>query len=536
MSTRKLLAKNSLQVALLLGLSTVLGFMRESVIAYKFGAGGSVDAYLIAMIIPTLFINLVKVSVTNTFVPVFTRYLKNNQVELAWEMTNTVISVLFVILVSIMALLFAASAELVNFVAPSYAGPQAALTVKLSQLLLPTVVFSSLLGILVGVNNAHYSFFAPSAIGVVSNLITIVSTLVLGGIWGIYGLAAGTVIGVITQFLIQIPSMYKHGFSFRFQLNLTNPGVREMMLLIGPFILSGTASQISLVVNRVLAAGLPSGAVSALYFANRLVSLPQNVFATAVGMVVYPVLVSAVTQRDWHSVVEGLNQAIRLLLLILLPAAAGIFVLREPLVQLFFQHGAFSARDTAVTADTVPFFLGTIIFQAMLTVLVNICYATRKMWTAISAGAIAVGVNVVFSLLLVHPLQQKGLALANSLSAVANVLLVGSGVYRLLSSHVHVKVNAALRSLADFVLRVGTAVIIMGVSVLAYRQVVFTGLNGRTGLVLFSLSAVAIGLFIYTFMTYILRVEEVNKGMRWAFAKAHFRLHKPTSVKKFMSN
>ena len=174
-------------------------------------------------------------------------------------------------------------------VAPSYQGEQLALAVELTRILLPSMLFGTLMGVLVGINNVNNSFLAPSLIGLVANVITIVSIFILGSFWGIYGLAVGSFLGILGQFLIQLPSAYKHGLRFRFEIDFSHPGLRETLHLVATFVLSAATSQVNLIVDRTLATGLLAGIVSSLYFANKLVFLPQNIFTGAVVMVVFPV-------------------------------------------------------------------------------------------------------------------------------------------------------------------------------------------------------------------------------------------------------
>lgn len=517
MSTQKFLAKNSLIVALTLVLSTTLGFVRESSIAYKFGATWVTDAYLIAMIVPMLFINLIKGSVTKTFITVYGGYLAQEDEERGWRMTNVILSLFSIILIVLVLLFTWATPWLVHLVAPSYSGQQFAVVVELMRMLMPSILFGGLMGVLVGVNNAHHSFLAPSLINVVSNAIMILSIFLLSPLWGIYGLAAGTLIGIIAQFIIQIPSVRRHGFKFSFTIDRDDPGVREMMKLVTPFMFSAAAGQINLIVDRMLATGLPQGIVSALYFANKLVFLPQNIFTIAVGTVVFPVIVRTVAQKDWAGAVEGIQRSVRLLSLVLLPSVAGLYVLRYPLVQLLFEHGAFTSSDTAITAETVPYFLGALFFNALIAMLINIYYATKKMTVPVLMTITAVAFNIGLSLWLIHPLQQKGLALANSLSSFINVVLLVGGLFFVL--RLQEKTKLPVQGLVGFFVRVGLAATGMGLVVWGYLQMIGPYLPGDGGLIILSLSAVTLGGVVYAGLIHVLGIEEARQGYAWVARK-----------------
>ena len=518
MSTQKFLAKHSLIVATTLALSAIFGFLRESSIAYKFGATAATDAYLIAMVIPNLFVGLIKGSVTNTFVTVYSGYLASGRTDEGWRMTNVVLSLLGLVVAGLTVVLMLGTAGIVHLVAPGYSGQQLALAVELTRILLPGMLFGTLMGVLVGVNNANHSFLAPSLVGLVANVITITSIFILGSVWGIYGLAVGSLLGILAQFVIQVPSAHRYGLRYRFELDFGDPGLRETLRLVAPFVISAAASQVNLIVDRTLATGLPAGVVSALYFANKLVFLPQNIFTGAVGMVVFPLLTRAAAQRQWEDLIEGFRRSVRLLSLVLLPAALGIYVLRLPLVKLLFEHGAFTPQSTRITVETVGYFLGALYFGAMVSLVVNVYYALKKMAVAVGTGAVAVLLNIGFSLWFINPLAQRGLALANSLSALANLLMLTSGLYIVLP-RLGVQ-ERPLAGIGSFLVRVAVAVAGTSLVVAGYLRLVGPHVSGKSGLAFTVFSAVLLGVLVYGVLVYVLRIEEVRKGVTWLWRKA----------------
>lgn len=510
-STQKFLAKNSLLVSAVTGLSTLLGFIRDSTIAFKFGASGLTDAFFIAMVIPMLFVNLIKGTITNAYITVYNAYLAAGQSEEGWKMTNILLSFFAILLSLIVVVSLFGARWLVLLVAPSYTGAQLTLAIELSRILLPSMLFTGLLGILVGINNAHNSFLAPSATALVSNVFTIISIFTLGSLWGIYGLTIGSLLGMVAQFVIQIPSALKHGFHFKFAFDFQHPGVKKITKLVAPFILSQAAVQVNLIVDRALATGLPAGVVSALNFANRLVFLPQTIFTFAIATVLFPLISRAAARSDWQGLLESLVRAVRLSTLILLPAAAGLFVLRYPLVQILFQHGAFSFSDTVLTANTMPYFLGALYFGGIVPLLTNVYYGTEKVFVAVRASVISIGLNILFSLALILPLKQNGLALANSLSALVNVILLTRGLYKIIpAAQRTVLFNTSLFS---FLARIIAAVGIMMLSINLFMHLVATNLLHQPGLVLCSLGAILLGMVVFMVATFLLRIEEVQKGI-----------------------
>lgn len=510
--------KNSITVGILLASSMILGFVRESSIAYFFGASRITDAYLIALIIPNIIIDTVKVSITTTFITVFTGYLTKGKLEEAWSVTNIIISVFAVFLIVLMVIGIIVSPELVHLIAPSYIGQTFSLTVQLTRILIPTILFGGLVGILVGINNSFYSFVAPSGIGLISNVTTIIGIFTFGRIFGIYGLAVGSLLGVVAQFVLQIPSARKCGFRFKMVFNLQNPGVREMLRLVVPFTLSSVVGQLALIIDRTLATGLPAGSVSVLYYANKLVMLPYAIFTGAIGTVIFPHLVKAAAMKDWNSLANGMNKAVRLLTLVLFPAAVGIFVLRIPLVQLLFQRGVFTLTQTIITSDTVPYMLGTLVFGALVSIVTSIFFALKKMLIPVITGVLAIGFKIALSLLLIGSMKERGLALADSSVHIINFTLLCLAL--IFVEKLHLKASLRINELMKYVGKVLISSAIMGLVLwLVYRKTYC--MTDPSHLILINLiGIIAIGLFTYLVMAYLLKIDEVKGTIPKYFSKS----------------
>lgn len=516
MSNQNNIARNSILITIIMGVSSILGLVRESSVAYMFGASGTTDAYLIAMIIPTLVTSMLTSSLTSTFVTVYVGYLAKGDSERAVRLANIVLSIFILVLGGTSVLFLLVTPSIVHLIAPSYVGTHFILTVDLTRIMIPNVLFGGLLGVLIGINNSHHSFIAPASVGLVANIIMLVSIFALGSIWGIYGLAVGTVLGVLAQFCMQIPSACSHGYRFNFILDINDPGVKEITVLVIPFIFSAAAGQISLVVNRMLATELPEGALSALYFADKIVFLP-SLFVGAVSTVIYPTLVHAATLRDWPKLMECIVQAIRMITLVLIPSTILIYVLRIPLVTMLFERGEFTFSNTLATANTIPYLLGALFLGALVSIFINIYFATQKMVAAVGIGVIAVGVNIGLSIILVKILQQKGLALATTLSTFSNVLLQIIGLYAIF--RIHENTDIPYRELGAFFLKVLLSVLLMAIIVNIYYKAIQGHLSGLNEMFIAPISGLMLGTVSFLVLSYVIRIEEVRKGFDWCVGK-----------------
>ncbi|WJH35160.1 polysaccharide biosynthesis C-terminal domain-containing protein [Paenibacillus sp. CC-CFT747] len=374
---------------------------------------------------------------------------------------------------------------------------------------------------MVGINNANQSFIIPSAIGLVYNGTIILGVIFLGSVWGIYGLAVGSLIGVILQFLMQLPSAYKAGLRFKFNFDYKNEGLREVLKLVLPFTLLGAIEQINLVVDRTLATSLPTGSVSALYFSNKLIYLPYGVIITAVATVIYPVLVEAASKFNYTNLIEQVIRAFRLTSILLIPSLVGIIVLKEPLVKLIFQRGEFTYEDTILTAGTLPYFLGAVYFGAIIAIVLNAFFAMKMMKVAVVTGIITVVSNILLSLYLVNIFHHKGLALANSLANLINLTLLLAVFYYLVRGYCKVSQS---RSIMMFSIKISVASAIMGL-VVWYINKAFTGL-GINEVILMGFNVI-IGLIVYLFLSSYLKVEEIRDDFFGLIIKI---IHKMTTV------
>ncbi len=516
MSSEKLIARNSAVITAIMAISAILGIGRESAIAFMFGASVTTDAFLVASVMPALVTGMISGSITSSFIVVYNGFLARGEVERAWRFTNIVLSVFTLALMSVVTVLLLYTSFFVHVLAPHYTDYSLSLTVELTRMLLPNIIWGGLLGLFIGINNSHNSFFAPAAIGLVSNVIILICIFTVGKVYGIYGLAAGTLIGVLCQFLMQIPSSRASGLKFRLIFDFKDEGLKEMVVLLGPFIISATAGQINLIVDRTLATGLPNGTVSALYFADKLAFLP-SLFTGAVGTVVFPSLVRAASVKDWDQLGRSICEAFRLLFVVLVPAVIGIYVLRVPLLQLLFERGAFVHQHTMLTSTIVPFYLGSLLCGAIATVFINVFYSFKMTVIPVATGVLSVAANIGISLSLIDSYQHLGLAAANFMSAFVNLCLLTASSVLILK--LHKKIALSYRGAFAHVFKIWCAAVFMGIVVAVFYYRVLPELIQKEMSFIAVISAVALGISSYIIFAYMLNVEEVKKGVIWTKVK-----------------
>ncbi len=410
-------------------LSRILGFVRDLIIAGAFGAGFSSDAFFVAFRIPNLLRRLfAEGSLTIAFIPVFTQYLSRKGRTEAFLLARSAVWLLLLILLGVTLLGLWLAPWIVYGVAPGFAQIPAkfALTVKLTRIVFPYVVFICMVAVFMGILNTLGHFAAPALAPALLNIAMIGAVFFISPHMAdpIAGLAIGVLIGGALQLGVQIPFLRSRGFCFTGETRLHHPGIQRIGGLMGPAVFGAAVYQINMLVGTLLASLLPEGSVSYLYYADRLVQFPLGIFAIAIATAVLPSLSRQAAAQDFKGLSQTFAHALNLVMFITIPSMAGLIALREPIVALLFQRGAFGPADARFTADALLFYsLGLWAFSAVR-IVVSTFYALQDTKTPVWTAALSVLANLLFALIFMGPLKHGGLALAVSLASMINLILL----------------------------------------------------------------------------------------------------------------
>jgi putative peptidoglycan lipid II flippase len=411
--------------------SRILGVVREQVMAIFFGAGNAADAFNIAFRIPNLLRDLfAEGALSAAFIPTFTATLSRDGHPGAWRLGRLVVSSLTVILLGVLVLGWFVAPLLVQVMAPGFPPEKQELTVLLARIMLPFLLFVALAAAATGMLNSLHRFSIAALAPVWFNIGTILITIALVpvfrsvGIEPILALAVGVIVGGLLQLALQLPTLFRLGFRFRFQFDFRHPGVRRIAILMGPAAFGLSAVQINLVINSLLASTLGTGAVSWLAYAFRIVFVPLPLFGVALATVSLPTLSREASLGDIESLKRTLVRALRLGAALSLPAAVGIAVLARPLTALLFEHGQFTASDTIQTANALVAFCVGLAAYSGIKVLVPAFYALHDTKTPLKTSFIGVAMNLALNLFLMQFWGHVGLALATGFTAIFNFTLL----------------------------------------------------------------------------------------------------------------
>jgi len=350
--------------------SRLMGVVREQIFAYMFGATMFADAFIAAFRIPNLLRDLFAEGALSTaFTTTFTKTWEKEGAASAWHLARLVLSALTLMLGLICVLGTIFASHIVPFISGGFESDpdKFELTVRMTQLLFPFILFVSLAAAVMGVLNARHVFGIPASASTVFNIVSIITGAIFAVFWSlpregltnwhhiqfggpaIFGWCFGVLLGGLAQLAIQLPSLWQVGFNFAGKLNFRDSGLRTVLILMVPSAIAGSAVQVNVMVNGQFASHIP-GAMSWLYYAFRLVQLPIGIFGVAIATVTLPAVARQHALDDLKAFGKTVEDALRFGFYLTLPASVGLAAIAQPVIQLIYEHGTFNAASTSQTA------------------------------------------------------------------------------------------------------------------------------------------------------------------------------------------
>lgn len=413
--------------------SRIAGLLREQTFAYLFGAGLWTDAFNVAFRIPNLLRDLfAEGAMSAAFVPTFNGVLQKEGKQKAFKLTNLTFSAILVVVGILTVIGIAITPMIVSAIAPEFVmNPEKfEITVTMTRIMFPFLLAISGAAISMGILNSMGEFFIPAIAPAFLNV-----SMILAG-WlicplavdfdmpAITGMAIGAMIGGLIQFAVQIPSLWRHGFKFKWQLNFSDPGIRRIIKLIIPGTIGLAATQINVAIITILATSQGDGAVSWLSYAFRIMQLPLGLFGVALAQATLPVISRQAAENRHDEMAETLSHSIRLTTFINLFACFAIMALAEPVVRILFQHGRFLPSDTIATAMALRAYSVGLLFFCLVKIMGPAFYALDDTKIPVIASATSVGVNIVLNLALIKSCGYWGLALSTGIAAIFNAAIL----------------------------------------------------------------------------------------------------------------
>lgn len=399
------------------------GFLREVVLSYYYGASIISDAYLVAQTIPTTLFALIGTGLGTTFIPIYTKVLKERGEKEAQVFSGQVLTLVTVLSFGLILLVSWRTPFVVKLFASGFSGETLHTAVYFTRLSVIGIIFSGAIYIITAYLQMKGSFVAITLLSMPMNLMMILSFYFahrFGTQWLAYGLLAS----ILVQLLFLLPFAYKKGFSCRIGLKLKDPNLKMLLWLAAPIILGTSVNQLNILVDKNIASNVAVGGISALNYASRLNVFIQGLFVTPMITVLYPTISKKVLVKDHDGLKAILNETMIYMSILILPATIGAMVLSRPIIQVLFLRGQFDESALTMTQSALFFYALGMLFFAFREILSRVFYAYKDTKTPTINAMVGVLLNILLNLLLSKWLGIGGLALATSLSAMMTTLLL----------------------------------------------------------------------------------------------------------------
>lgn len=476
----------------------VLGFLREMVIARVYGATMFTDAYLVAYSLPSAAQQIIGWAIVSVAVPLLTKRIVAGEEQGLRETANSFLCSTALLMAILSVVGMAASPLLVRITAPSLDGETTALAVEMMRILFPAVLFYCIGMVLTGILHAHRRFVVAAFAPAFSSILVIAAVLLTGRAFGIWGLVLGTLVSFIGFALIQVPSARLTGWRWHFELPRRNNEINTALMNLIPIILGMSVNQIYYMLNRFFASGLAEGSISALNYGSKLAQFPAGVFVSAIAVTIYPLLTEYAVRGDKEKLRHTLEKGLGIVLLLTVPAAVGLIVLRVPIVRILFEHGAFTSADTLAASSALMYYsIGTVAYSLIL-VLLRVFFAFSDIKTPVLAGLCGIATNILVSMATMKGMAHDGLALATTMGSIVNMLVFFLCLPRHLSK---MDFSPLLISTAKILL----ASVLMGAAVKGVMA-----LSAHLGDLFVIVCGLVVGILCYAVFAVLLRTREMS--------------------------
>ena len=491
-------------------LSRVLGFIRDIFIARFLGSTVTADAFFVAFRIPNFFRRvLAEGAYSAALIPVFSGVVidsKDDQ-EAADFVENTM-SLLLLVTILLTIIFYFGMPYIIQVLAPGFSENKEAfdLAVHFGKIIFPYLIFISLVAHFTSIINVHGKFAAGAFAPAILNISFILSLFLLTPYLSSAGhaLAYGVLIGGLFQFIFMYQAVLQL-YRPRIRLPHLNEKLRKFFRLFFPGIIGSGVIQLNIIIGTIIASFLPVGAISHIYYADRLNQLPLAIFGIAMGVVLLPSLSKAIKENNTQEIETTQNRSLEFCLLISLPSAAGLFILSYPIINILFERGAFLSNDTFYTSQVLSIFALGLPAYILIKVLVTCFFAREDTKTPLYVSIVSVLINIFLSIIFIETMREMGIALATSISAWINTILL----YVILKTRNYINLDS--RFIINSI-KIIFSSLIMGVICYFLDYTLFSNLNLHSTIfnALLLISLILICNIVYLTMIFMLKVLTID--------------------------
>ncbi|MBK0007172.1 murein biosynthesis integral membrane protein MurJ [Bacillus sp. S35] len=482
--------------------SRLLGFLREVLIGNYFGTSKEADAYFIALTIPTILFTSVVTAIGTSYIPIYSEINEKKGNKHGLMFTNRVINIVLILSIVLTLVGSFFTDVFVSLIAIGFDESTYKLAVSFTRLSFPMIVFIGLTTVYSAFLNANKQFIIPSAV-VIPNNIIIIFSLVASPIFGIEGVIAASVIGMVCQSILLYKSIKSRGYFYNLSIGIRDEYIKKMGKLIFPIFIGSTVQQLNTFVDRMLASGAGAGSIAALNYGQKVNGFIVGIISLSIASVVYPMLADANSSKNIDFFKKTMNSSINSISLLVTPLAVTTAILSIPIVQFLFERGVFNKEATIVTGGVLFYLSFGMLFYNYKDILNKVFYALHDTKTPMINGVIAIGINILLSVVLVRKMGINGIALANSISSLISTLLL---FYNLKNRIIDLEFKPILSTFLKVLLATGVMGIVVHMTY-KFSSLYLTRDSFVAELVKLSFS-IGSGLFLYLLFIYFLKIDE----------------------------
>ncbi|WP_431800857.1 murein biosynthesis integral membrane protein MurJ [Halobacillus andaensis] len=479
--------------------SKFIGFFRDVILAYFYGASGISDAYIISMTIPVVIFGVVARGISTGYIPMYSRIEEEEGSPEAIRYTNNLINVLLAFCTLIVAAGLFFTEPIVKVFASGFEGATLQTAVTFTRITILGIYFTIFIRVLSAYLNYKKYFAVPNLLGIPMSIIVILSIMISYQLNVVDLLAFGFVTALFVQLLILLLFAYKKGYHYKTTFDLKDEHLKKMLLLAVPVILGSMVHQINKLVDRTLASQISTGGISALNYANTLNGFVHGVFVTSIATVMYPLISKMASKDNIEGLKRSLYQSIIGISVLIVPATVGSMLFAEPIVRMLFDRGAFDAQAVTMTAGAFFFYSIGMMGTGLRVILSKAFFSLQDTRTPMVNAAMAMGLNIVLNLILSRYMGISGLALATSISAIFCTVLLFYNLRNKLGS-------LNYRRMTGSFLKVVAASLIMG----AAAELVYHSLLNVIDFQITLIITIITAAVIYLAVVYFMKIEEIT--------------------------
>ena len=497
MSNKGKLATTAGLIVICTFISKFLGLLRDSITAAKFNTG-DLDAFFQASNVPMVLFIMIGAAITTTLIPLYNEGKKE-----AIDFISNVLNVFIIVTVVISIICIIFSNPIVGLLNPGFTGAKLEFTQKLTNILIPTLIFNAVIYIFNAVLQSEGNFTIPSLVALPLNVIIIGYLILFGSKHGIVGLTIVTFIATFAQIIPQIFAMKKVGFKYSFKVNFKDPMIIKMCIMLVPVILGTGVQQINTFIERAQATHFGEGSVTYINYAYRVFALFVDIFVVTLSTIIYPKMAKQMAKNEIGEMKKTLSESLGMLILMILPMSFIVMAQSRPIVYILFQRGAFKEEATIQTALLLTFYSIGLLAFGMRDFVCKAYYTLKDTKTPMINSAIAMVVNIVLIFIFKNAIGLRGLALANATSMyIACGLLIYTLRKKIGSINGKQVITTAVKTIAASIPMVITIRVLNSALSLSYNSMISV-------LVKITVSSLA-GILVFIIVAIIIDIEELK--------------------------